>query len=485
MTTTVTYMASPPTETAPPAALDAMRAAIPHVVSWMQYRTWHSRVPGAQFAVWFDGEVQASGAFGLADLATGETMTPHHLFRVASHSKTFTATAILQLAERGLLRLDDRTGDHITELAETVVGCISLRELLEHSGGILRDGVDGDHWQNAQPFPDEHRLLEIVRTEGVKAQPNERFGYSNLGYALLGVVVGRVSGTPFRQYLSENITMPLGLRDTSADVIDGRAADYAAGYSGLHTSRERMRIPHADTEAMSAATGVTSTASDLVRYFAAHRIGSGELLSDASKRAQQRGLWRPSDSSDDEYGLGFVIERIAGRRVIGHSGGYPGHITKSLLDPVDGIAVSVLTNAIDGPASELAAGILTILDAAVRRTDRLPLTPAAAPADSARFEGRFANLWGVLDVVRLGDRLCAYSPTGAAPLARSTELVVVDDVTLRATEGDGYGAIGETLQFDFDEHGRVITMRAVGGMSWWPFEVDADAFRVPWIRQGV
>jgi CubicO group peptidase (beta-lactamase class C family) len=475
------------TTTTEPAATDAiaaLQAAVPHIAAWLQYRAWYTRVPGVQYAIWFDGAVQASGAFGFADLAGGRRMTDRHLFRVASHSKTFTATAVLQLAERGKLRLDDRVAEHLPELAGTPAGAVTVRELLEHGGGILRDGVDSDHWQHARPFPDEARLIEIARLDGIKAQPNERFGYSNIGYSLLGLIVARASGIPFREYLAANIAEPLGLRDTTADLVAERGADYATGYSGLHTARERMPIPHVDTGAMSAATGVTSTARDLVRYLAAHRIGSGELLSDESKRLQQRGLWRSGDDADQEYGLGFVIERIAGRRVIGHSGGYPGHITKSLIDPEDGIAVSVLTNAVDGPASELAAGVFTMLDAALQRTARLSFTAVADPVDATRFEGRFANLWGVLDVFRLGERLLAHSPTAPAPLTRPIELTVEDDTTLRVTAGDGYGAVGETLRYEFDANGTAVSLRGAGGMSWWPFDVDADGFRVPWVQRG-
>ena len=135
--------------------------------------------------------------------------------------------------------------------------------------------------------------------------------------------------------------------------MPARAGDYATGYTGFHTSLERRPIAPIDTHAMSAATGFTSTAEDLVRYIAAHRMGDERLLTDASKRLQQRAAWQsaPTKPESARYGLGMVVDKVAGRRVIGHSGGLPRlhHLHAAAVE--DGIAVSVLTNAVDGPAA--------------------------------------------------------------------------------------------------------------------------------------
>ncbi|CAN5712551.1 hypothetical protein BH11ACT8_BH11ACT8_12140 [soil metagenome] len=455
---------------------------LPYVESWIAYRAWKHRVPGVQYAVWFDDRIQLSGAVGMADLATSTPLTTGHLFRIASHSKTFTATAVLQLVEEGRLRLDDPVSAHVDELAEAPsgVGDVTLRELLEHGGGLLRDGLDGDFWQHARPFPDEGELLAMVRDDGIKVEPNTRFDYSNLGYSLLGLVIERVAGTSYADVMRERIIEPLGLRHTHAELDPARAADYASGYSGVHTSHERRRIAHVDTAAMAAATGFASTAEDVVRYLAAHRIGSGELLSDASKRLQQKPGWTSGPESERAYGLGLIVEKVAKRSVFGHSGGYPGHITRSFVDPADGIAVSVLTNAVDGPAQELSTGILALLDAALTTPARRPLGGTPPPlGDTSSFEGRFATAWGVLDIVRLGDRLVAPSPGGPDPVAGLDSLEVVDDSTLRVTDGDGFGSVGELIRYERDPAGVTTRIRATSGMTLWPYVVGQD-FSPPW-----
>ena len=119
-------------------------------------------------------------------------------------------------------------------------------------------------------------------------------------------------------------------------------------------------IDHVDTRALASATGFVSTASDLCEYASAHCFGDDRLLSDASKRRLQQVRWEVGPI-DDSYGLGFRVAEVGTRTMVGHGGGYPGHITATLFDPIERLTVSVLTNAIDGPASELVLGIVKLL----------------------------------------------------------------------------------------------------------------------------
>jgi CubicO group peptidase (beta-lactamase class C family) len=325
----------------------------------------------------------------------------------------------------------------------------------------------------------------MARTDGVKVEPNTRFAYSNIGYSLLGLVVARASGQSYNDYVRHEIVERLGLANTDPEWMPARAGDYATAYTGFHTSLERRPVAPIDTHAMSAATGFTSTAEDLVRYIAAHRLGDERLLTDASKRLQQRAAWQsaPSKPESARYGLGMVVSKVAGRRVIGHSGGFPGYITYTVLAVDDGIAVSVLTNAVDGPAAELALGVVKLLDGALQQPARVPLAAAAEPGiagtSTARFEGRFANIWGVLDIVRLGDRLLAIAPGAVDPLDTVDELAVVDDATLRITAGDGFGSVGELVRYETDAAGNVTSIRGDSGLTMWPFDVQAR-FSAPW-----
>jgi D-alanyl-D-alanine carboxypeptidase len=470
----------------PNSAVDALREALTYVDAWVEYRVWKSRTPGAQVAVWFDGTIQFSKAYGRANLDTGEPLTTAHLFRIASHSKIFTATAVMQLVEAGKLRLDDTVGSWIPELAAagSPLADVTVRELVSNSAGVIRDGVDATFWAHGRPFPDEAALLDLAIREGAVRQPEATFKYSNIGFSLLGLIVGRAAGTTYNDYTRTAIVEKLGLHNTGPELDETRLPEYAAGHSGIHSRTDRRVIPHVDTHAMAAATGFYSTAEDLVTFASAHFFGDDRLISDRAKNEMQRPVWtgQNPDAPQDGYGYGTVIQHYAGHRMVGHSGGYPGHITRTMWDPDEGLAISALTNAVDGPAEELAAGILKILDKAREAKPKLPLVsglvntaaiaPPAAPAieiDPAAFTGRFAALWGVTDVLLLGGKLFASSPALPSPLIQPYELAILDGNTLRIMSGSPYGSVGELVHYERDPSGKIVSV-FIAGTKAWPIE---------------
>ncbi|MET1005431.1 MAG: serine hydrolase domain-containing protein [Propionibacteriaceae bacterium] len=444
----------------PAAQLDD--ATLATIDRWLEYRTWHSQVPGAQVAIGLAGEEVFSKAYGFADLEGQVPMRTDHLFRIASHSKTFTSTLVLQLVEQGELGVDDPLGRHLPVVADDpVLGDLRIRELLEHTSGLLRDGLDADYWQFSRPFPDQEQLLALVREGGAKASPGEQYAYSNLGYSLLGLLVEAKTGLPYAQAARTRIVDPLGLPNTAAVYLADRASDYAVGYSGLHQSTERTPLEHIDTAAMDAATGFTSTATDLVRYFTAHRFGDSRLLDDRTKRLQQRraNATDPESAAAGGYGWGLGVEDIDDTRFVGHGGGYPGHITKTLLDPSTGLVVSVLTNAIDGPASNLARGVVQLVQGARRHAEESSgksEQTAAAAAEALDWTGRYASTWGVLDIALVGGRLLGLDPTEWAPLESVSRLEVVGDGRLKIAAGPGGGSVGE-----------FVTRQVTGGEVQW------------------
>jgi Beta-lactamase len=300
---------------------------------------------------------------------------------------------------------------------------------------------------------------------------NERFKYSNIGYGVLGLVVEAVSGEPYADYVVANVVDRLGLRDTGPELDTTRSDQYATGYSGLAAYDRRLPIDPVDTRALASATGFWSTAEDVCRYAAGHVLGDERLLSDASKRRMQRGEW-DVEGSEDRYGLGFGIHKIGERRMIGHGGGFPGHITRTLLDPVDGLTVVVLTNAIDGPARELAQGIVKLVDAALGGAKE---QASEVEADSASYTGRFAALWGVTDVVDLGGRLLVVQPDQADPTTAMEKLEVVDADTLRTAEASGFSSPGEMVRYI--RRDGVVERVVFGGVSAAPIEEHVEAMR--------
>lgn len=304
--------------------LQVLKSIAPYLESWATFQAEHRGATGLQLAVSYDGESIVNLAWGKANVETGEELTEDHLFRIASHSKTMTAVLVMQLVEQGQLRLDDRCAEIVAELKDTDVAALTVRELLGHQGGVIRDSSDGDFWQLDRPFPNREQIIEILRTEGAVFSPNEHFKYTNIGYSLLGLILEEVTGKTYNRLAQERIVEPLGLTRTGPEYAAERATQYAAGHTGRQLyGDERRVITHVDTQAMAAATGWFSTAAELALYGAAHVLGNETLLTDASKRLMQRKESEVPQPGGEtrHYGLGLDVGKVGDRTLVGHGGG--------------------------------------------------------------------------------------------------------------------------------------------------------------------
>ncbi|HVM09126.1 MAG TPA: serine hydrolase domain-containing protein [Acidimicrobiales bacterium] len=438
----------------------AVDDAAAYAANWFDYRIQALQVPGAVMAIQHDDRLVVSHAAGLADLEEKVAMRPDHRFRIASHSKTFTATALMTLVERGRVRLDDRLDVWLPWLAEAAdarMGRATLRDVLSHTAGIIRDGVDVPWWALTGPFHDAASLRDAVTETPAVIDRMTRFKYSNIGYSLLGLVIEAVTGEPYAEVVRREIVDRLGLSNTEPEPSETSA--FATPYSSKKHGLARRRLPSLDTRGMAAATGFSSTAADLCRYGRAHFLGNEELLSDESKRQLHHEHWRVEGGRRGHYALGFHVFTIGDRRVISHGGGFPGYITFTIIDPVDRLVVTVLTNAIDGPAEALATGIVRLIGLA----ESCDPATSAGEGDLHRYAGRFLGLWSTTDIVRFGDSLFAIDPDLPDPVVDVTRLEVADRDALRIADTAGFGSYGESVTFDRNERDEVAAVHFAGG----------------------
>ena len=172
-----------------------LRDGAAYANQWVAYQQQRRDLPGVVAAVWGDDQLLLAQGYGYADLERQVAMTAGHAFRIASHSKTFTATAVLQLVERGMARLDDPLAVHLPWLPRRDgLERVTLRQALNHSSGIVRDGQQADYWQLEAPFPDVGELRRLVEDGGAVLAANEAFKYSNIAYGLLGLAIEQASG---------------------------------------------------------------------------------------------------------------------------------------------------------------------------------------------------------------------------------------------------------------------------------------------------
>src|ERR1700755_1110798 len=150
-----------------------LRPAADYIAEWLPLHLSGLQQPGVIIAISHRGEVIAEHAFGLANVDTGEKLSPRHRFRIASHSKAFTAAGILKLREQRKLRLDDPVGQHIGGLHPDI-GAQTIAQLLSHSAGLARDGADSGQFIDTRPYRNKAELLAELRQPTAVA-PNHRY----------------------------------------------------------------------------------------------------------------------------------------------------------------------------------------------------------------------------------------------------------------------------------------------------------------------
>lgn len=427
-----------------------LSAAVDYLPRWLEHQMRVTEQPGCAIAVAHKGRLVFEAAFGHADLSRGIALTPRHRFRVASHSKTFTATALMKLREQRRLQLDDPVGQHVTGLRADV-GALTLAQLASHSAGLVRDGTDARQWSLQRPFLDAKALrADLAQLPTLDA--NTRFKYSNHGYGLLGLAIEQITGEPYADWVAREIVAEAGLTETTPDVtaLPARAA-LAAGHSAKHPLGKRIAIDVGmSTHALAAATGFVSTAADLARFYAGlapDARSSG--LSAASRREMGRRQWRSEhDSGGRWYGLGLIAATTGAWDHIGHSGGFPGVITRTACVPAQQLAVSVLTNAADGLSHQWLDGALHVLQAFEKH--------GAPSRRTARWSGRFWNLWGAFDLLPMGGARVLIANAGLAnPVQDASEIEVTATDRGHVTLGGGFAHHGEPVRIERDGRKRI------------------------------
>lgn len=437
--------------------MEWLDAALAYAGRWMDFQMQLTEQPGSVVAVARKGQIVFEKAFGVADLRTGEALTPEHRFRVASHSKTFTAVGIMKLQEAGRLHLDDRIGSYVSGLDPTVADT-TIAQLLSHAAGIMRDGRLSSHWQVTAPFFDDPALRDELALPLV-LDANTRFKYSNLGFGLLGLAIEAITGETYLDWIAREVVAASGLEHTAPDMPIAGAAPLAFGHSGRLPFGRGIIDGHRPTFALAAATGFVSTASDLARFFASlDPAAEKSVLSAASRREMGRRQWQVPHSSEPRYyGLGTMLMEAGGHTLIGHGGSFPGFISRSATVPDWGLSLSVVTNSVDGPANAWLEGIVSIMDRFA--------THGAPTEKVADWAGRWWTLWTAVDLVPMADKVYIANPGGAKPFVDESELEITGRNEGRIALANGFGSHGEPVSRSFDDAGKPERLR-LGGSDW-------------------
>jgi D-alanyl-D-alanine carboxypeptidase len=369
-------------------------------------------------------------------------------FRIASISKTFTATAILQLRDAGKLKLDDPVSQYLDwfDLGYDGAPPITLRQLLTHTSGLPRDATT-PHWTE-HAFQSWEELVATTKQRKPMMRPLVEMSYSNLGYSLLGGVVERVSDTAWADYIQQNILNPLDMADTVV-APNGQEANLATGYLGPDDQHHYLPAPFAATNGFSASASMASSVNDLVKYARFHlSMQDNPVLSSHSLREMHQVHWLDKDWKGG-YGLGTFVLHIGDWTITGHSGGYTGYLTQFTVCREHQFGVIVLTNSLNSnPIQFVERAYNTVLPEVLNVTK--PRTPEAKP-EWQRWVGTYQSDWNDTEIVIRGGQLQMVShrfldspPTILDPTELPHEFII------RVP-----GNPGETVRFELDDAGNV------------------------------
>ena len=281
----------------------------------------------------------------MSDRESATAATPRSVLQVGSVTKQFTAAAILRLAERGALSLDDRIDKFVPEF-NSRGATITLRHLLSHTSGVRRDWYPPTPNGLAPPAAvTREQVITTLNSQPFDAPPGTKWGYSNAGYQLLGYAIESITGMPYADFIHSELALPLGLIDTG--VCGTSNLPLPEGYGLFQGTAQRMPSPH--TSVLLSAGTLCSTASDLARW--SHLLATGHVMLPASYAA----MTTPARLNNNTvvpsgYALGVAAQNMLGQPAVWHSGAIDGFQSFLLYFPNQDIAIAVVTNAFPAPA---------------------------------------------------------------------------------------------------------------------------------------
>lgn len=308
-------------------------------------------VPGASVVVIQNGQVVFRRAYGMADLERRIPATPETGYRLASVSKQFTAMAVMLLAKEGKLRYDQPIRDFLAELPPATQP-VTVRHLLNHTSGILDYEALIPETRTTQ-LNDDDVLTLVASKDSLSTPPGAAYCYSNSGYVLLGIIIARVAGMPFPEFVRTRIFAPLGMRSSVAhvegvDTVPRRAYGYSPRSGAF------VQTDQSVTSATLGDGGIYSNVDDLVLWDRA-LSGGGTLIDRAALADATTPPVLPGGPS--EYGFGWFVDRYRGEQRWRHTGETSGFRNAIMRFPERRLTIVILTNRSSGEPQAIAERI--------------------------------------------------------------------------------------------------------------------------------
>ncbi len=430
---------------------------------WLDAQRDFDKLPGLSVAIVQDQNIIFQKGYGFADVEKKSPMKPESICSICSISKLFTSVAVMQLWEKGSLRLDDSLTALLPEykinqqFIESVP--ITVRSMLTHSSGLTRDVGDGWNEPNFNFITTEDLKKTVLNLETLYPS-STYFQYSNFAMSLLGEIVASKSGVSYKNYIEENILKPLQLGNTHPYLPENLwRGEMATGYGALNRQGERKMMPFFKTNALTPAAGFSSNVIDLAK-FASWQLKllsntNAGVLKPSTLKEMQRIQWTSSDKKLT-WGLGFNIQyQPSGLTTIGHDGSCPGYVSSVMIDPKKKLGVTLMINAQGVNIYKYSNQIFSILNKEIAGDTTTKNT------DLAMYEGRYDNytFGGEVIVVPFKGKLIMFNVPSDSPASAITEYKYVKKDTFRKIQEDDK-TLGQELIFERDENGKIKNTRS-------------------------
>jgi CubicO group peptidase (beta-lactamase class C family) len=357
-----------------------LQQTFPVIDSMFHKYAVENHFPAVAYGVVAGGELIHSGASGFVNLKTNTAATTKSLFRIASMTKSFTAMAILKLRDDGRLSLQDPVSKYITEVADVTYPTqdspeLTIQNLLTMSAGFPEDNPWGD--RQLADTPDQ--LISFIK-DGLSFSnaPSKEFEYSNLGYAMLGMIVTTVSGIPYQQFITQNILIPLGMTNTKWEYTEVDPDLLALGYRWEDLQWKEEPLLHDGI--YGAMGGLITSIEDFSKYVNLHvaawppRNGEdvGPIKRSSIREMHKAWQFRSLDTFTDSngqicastggygYGLGWR-RNCKGVERVSHAGGLPGFGSEYRFYPEYGVGVICFANLTYASAGDVNANVMDTL----------------------------------------------------------------------------------------------------------------------------
>lgn len=374
---------------------EKIRAAMPVVEKLLKEYAEKYHIPGLAYGIIADGKLAGTVTYGYSDLEKKIPVTTKSAFRVASMTKSFVSVAILKLRDEGKIRLDDPAYLYIPEMKDQHyltedAPPVTIRQLLTHTAGFPEDNPWGDR---QLAITDEQMIAMIKKGITFSNVPGRVYEYSNLGFAMLGYIIQKISGKTYEDYINENVLLPLGMKDTYWEYANVPEKQLVKGYRLVNGKYIAQPMLH--DGAYGAMGGMIASMDDFAKYAAFHLDAwppGNDKENAVLKRSSVREMQYPwvfnTLNADYRYpggracamtmGYGYGLrwsKDCQGRETTGHSGGLPGFGSNWMVMPDYGIGVIFFGNHTYAPGTLINYHIIdTLLAVTGLKPDKIPVS---------------------------------------------------------------------------------------------------------------